>query len=647
MMKMPILLSGHTMTPAGILRPQSMSLNLRTDGLSSASIVLDEDNPDVGIGAWVQIWAPNGEMCVMYVKNRKKDYITGLVTLSLEHTFGLLQAMVVFGEVTAATMAGSASATTCTVTQAITYLLNQQTESLWTLYSCDFNDAQGWKFTNSDIYNDLNSLTDAIQDCQWEFDQSYFPWRLSLKAWPVSSTMEMRRNRNLESLKVTQDRSGMYTRVYPTGKNNLHIDSVNSNVSYLDRNTQTYGVIAQVITDSTIGNAALLKAWAEKQLKKNAEPKYTVSITGYDLSASTNEPMDHFVIGRLCRIPLPEYGVTVTERLTELSWKDTVNKPDEVTCTLANELKTITGVLNEQARGGGGGGKKANTEHDCELGEDEEKIEEFENADIWINRDSVWAVCGSYTVVTSASGKKLIVNDGTALVLERNHTEYGVYDEGSLTGGIIVDKVNGQTGQAITRILGTLIVIGNDQSIDADYRGKTLDGTLTAITSDFTSVNTLLAQKIEATDINAQTVTAAAVGATFSGVSSLSATTSIGCTGPISGTEIWSGGSRLNLIDASVSNDGKTLTITRASGAAINFTSGGSYNDGWNDCVDDAAERSHNCLTGYTSWNNGSSSTLYYYDTSSLSYKVASGSARYWKYGGTTHTYYSLPDKKT
>lgn len=241
----------------------------------------------------------------------------------------------------------------------------------------------------------------------------------------------------------------MYTRVYPTGKNNLHIDSVNSNVSYLDRNTATYGVIAQVITDSTIGSPALLKAWAEKQLKKNAEPKYTVSITGYELSESTGEKLDKLIAGRLCRIPLPEYGVTITERLTELSWKDPVNQPEAVTCTLANELKTITGVLNEQARGGGGGGKKANTEHDCELGEDEEKIEEFENADIWINRDSIWAVCGCYTVTTTSTGKKLKVNDGTALVLERNGTEWGVYDQGNLTGGIMIQKINGTTETTI------------------------------------------------------------------------------------------------------------------------------------------------------------------------------------------------------
>ena len=455
-MRMPQLLSGHTMTPAGILRPVSMQLSLKMDGLSTASIVLDSESPDVAIGAWVQIWAPNGEMCVMYVKNRKKDYVTGNLTLTLEHTFGLLEEMVVFGEVTPETMSGTVGATTCSVFQAITYLLNQQTETLFTMAAadCDFSDAQGWKFTNSDIYSDLNTLTDAIQNCQWEFNQASLPWALKLKAWPLASTMEMRRNRNLETLQITYDRSGMYTRVYPTGKNNLHIDSVNNNVSYMDQNTGIYGVIANVITDSTINNAGLLKAWAQKQLARNSVPKVSVSISGYELSQATGESLDKFIIGRMCRIPLPEYGETVMERMSELTWKDCIAQPEDVTVTLANELKTITGVLNEKARSGGGGSKKANTEHDCELKEGEEKIEEFDNADIWINRDSVWAVCGSYQVTTwvdehGVVHKKLMMKEGTSMTFERNHTEWGIYDEGNLTGGIMITKINDDHGNPI------------------------------------------------------------------------------------------------------------------------------------------------------------------------------------------------------
>ena len=470
---MPQLLSGHTMTPAGILRPVSMQLSLQVDGQSTASITLDSESPNVPIGAWVQIWAPNGEMCVMYVKNRRKDYITGNIVLSLEHTFNLLGGMVVFGEVGPDTMSGTTGATTCSVSDAIDYLLGCQTENLWTCDQCDFNDAQGWKFTNSDIFSDLNSLTDAILDCQWEFDQTALPWKLRLKAWPTGDgTMEMRRNRNLDTLQITYDRSGMYTRVYPTGKSNLHIDNVNNGVSYLDNNTGTYGVIANVITDSSIGDADLLKAWAQKQLNKNSVPRVSVSISGYELSQATGESLDKFVIGRLCRIPLPEYGETVTERLSELSWRDCIAQPEAVTVTLANELKTITGVLNEKARGGGGGSKKANTAHDVQQ-------EEFENADIWINRDSVWAVCGSYTVTTDpVTGKKTLkVKEGCALTIERDGVELGVYDEGNLTAGVIATVVNGTPS---TYIKGEYIVIGN-QSATTVINGKADISSVTAV----------------------------------------------------------------------------------------------------------------------------------------------------------------------
>lgn len=253
--------------------------------------------------------------------------------------------------------------------------------------------------------------------------------------------------------------------------------------------------------------------------------------------------------------------------------------------------------------------------------------------------DTAHLLAGS--IVYDENGK-LVLKDssGAGIYIERQGgaASFGIWDKGNLTGGVMVEQINGQTGQTITRVLGSLIVIGNDQSIDADYRGKTLDGTLTAITTDFTSVNTLLAKKIEATDINATTVSAALVGATLQSVSTLTVSNSIGCTGPISGTEIWAGGSKLNLIDASVSGDGKTLTITRGSGGAINFTSGGSYNDGWNDCIDAASGST--VLSGYTTYAGGRSVELFLANGTSAGTHV-------WRYGGTTGTRYTLPAPKT
>jgi phage minor structural protein len=172
-----------------------------------------------------------------------------------------------------------------------------------------------------------------------------------------------------------------------------------------------------------------------------------------------------------------------------------------------------------------------------------------------------------------AQGRLIIKNAGGMYVQRTESgitTKYGVFDNGNLTGGVVVEKINGQKG-TITRVRGSVIVIGDDQTIDPTYRGKTLDGTLTQITSDFTTVNTLLAKKIEADDINATTVTAALSKATLVNVKQLSASSSIGCTGPISGASLSIGGHGMNIYDGQVSSDGTTLTLFRLSGGSLSF----------------------------------------------------------------------------
>lgn len=172
-----------------------------------------------------------------------------------------------------------------------------------------------------------------------------------------------------------------------------------------------------------------------------------------------------------------------------------------------------------------------------------------------------------------AQGRLVIKNAGGMYVQRTESgitTKYGVFDNGNLTGGVVVEKINGQKG-TITRVRGSVIVIGDDQTIDPTYRGKTLDGTLTQITSDFTTVNTLLAKKIEADDINATTVTAALSKATLVNVKQLSASSSIGCTGPISGASLSIGGHSMNIYDGQVSSDGTTLTLFRLSGGSLSF----------------------------------------------------------------------------
>ena len=76
MVKMPILLAGHTMNPAAVIRPLAMGQQWRADSLSTASMELDDESPEVAIGDWIKLYAPNGMSGVFYVKGIKQDKVT-------------------------------------------------------------------------------------------------------------------------------------------------------------------------------------------------------------------------------------------------------------------------------------------------------------------------------------------------------------------------------------------------------------------------------------------------------------------------------------------------------------------------------------------------------------------------------------------
>lgn len=84
--------------------------------------------------------------------------------------------------------------------------------------------------------------------------------------------------------------------------------------------------------------------------------------------------------------------------------------------------------------------------HTRRLGDIEYEISAMQGTALWQNQNDITAVAGEFDVVSYPDGsKKLVVKSGGGLKIERNGTEFGVYDNGSLTAGVIVDKINGGT----------------------------------------------------------------------------------------------------------------------------------------------------------------------------------------------------------
>jgi hypothetical protein len=76
-------------------------------------------------------------------------------------------------------------------------------------------------------------------------------------------------------------------------------------------------------------------------------PAVTVEVEGLELADATGESLDRIRLGRLCRIPLTEFGTTIEERVTELNYQDKVHQPEVVTVKLSNQAEDVTHDLLE------------------------------------------------------------------------------------------------------------------------------------------------------------------------------------------------------------------------------------------------------------------------------------------------------------
>lgn len=341
-----ILLSGHSLTPARRVPLEGMGLRL-TERDSSASMT-PADMTGIDSNSWLQDETAPGQGIVWRVRSIQQAYATRTPTVQLEHAIATLKDRILFGVIKAEDISGGS---TCTARQAVEYILSQQSD--WTLGTFGYSVSNPYKFDGDTLFDALEKVSASLPDAWWSYDFSTYPFVLNINPRPSGVACELRPGRNLTAISRTVDRSGMYTRFYPIGKEDLHVPG-----NYISRNENLYGVIAHVETDQSLETVAELTAWANEGLDRHAEPRVTVSADGLELSRATGESLDSLTLGRLCRIPLQEFGTTIEERIVELNYPDKIQTPEVVKVTMANTREDVTRIIadsiKQAARGGGG-----------------------------------------------------------------------------------------------------------------------------------------------------------------------------------------------------------------------------------------------------------------------------------------------------
>ena len=340
------VLNNGSVTVKRQFKAEKFALNL-SERQSTATITIGAEVPAINVGDWLRDEENPGAGIVWRIKTIDTDYATNTRTLNCEHLIQSLRDRIMFGTVTPGDMAGKKGATTCTAAQAAAYILKQCPD--WTLGTMGFTKSAPYNFNGDDLLSALETVSSSLLSAWWSYDFSSYPFKVSIKPQSTEAACEMRMDRNIRTLKRTVDRSRMYTRFYPIGKNNAHIKG-----NYVSKNENLYGVVSKVETDGNKATEAELRAWAEERLNNHAEPIVTVSISGMERSEATGEDLDRLTLGTVCRVPLPEFDTILTERITKLSWSDKIADRTSVTITLANQVEDVATILNSMKSGGGG-----------------------------------------------------------------------------------------------------------------------------------------------------------------------------------------------------------------------------------------------------------------------------------------------------
>ena len=326
-----------SMNPIDRLHPTKAGYDLNETPLSSANLVLDTES--VEQGQFIRMFDTYGAVDLFRVDQTKTKYTKGLrnQTVKLEHALTTLNDVLIPGY----REFGGTGVSTATV---LTQMLAMQPVTYWVLGTCEYTDQYMYSTEKELLINAILSVAFPLTTpYRWTFNTSVFPFVLNLVRASSVPNLEFRMNRNVNSVTHSIDRRDLRTRLYPLGYgegvNQLGIADVNGGVAYLDKNTATYGIVSDVFVDTSITDAGMLKDTAQAYLDVVSEPYVTTEVDGLDVFHRTGEQLDAPRLGAVARVPIADYGISLSERVIRVVKTDIYGAPHKAKVTLTNQTR--------------------------------------------------------------------------------------------------------------------------------------------------------------------------------------------------------------------------------------------------------------------------------------------------------------------
>lgn len=334
-MRYPRLLDS-SLNELTLLHPSRLSVTENLTPLNTAELTLPMGEETPKVRSFVELYDQNGSMGIYRVAAARTDY-GQMQTVSLEHGICTLEDCTAPEE---AELSGS-------MHTILTAILSWQHDVWWQLGDVDVPEDTAFALSEGNQIA-LQALIDAAALCYGYalvFDQTTSPWTLHLKALPTEVSSECRLARNVSAVGIAYDESELCTRVTSSLLENGYMDGPT---------VSEWGVISRPldVDESTTAEAAA--KLAAEYLDAHKDPRISVEIDALELGALTGEPYDSFALGGLCRVALPDWGVTATERIVSAYRPDVYGAPEEVQLTLSTMVRStqasLAGLRNSMAR---------------------------------------------------------------------------------------------------------------------------------------------------------------------------------------------------------------------------------------------------------------------------------------------------------
>lgn len=342
-----------------IVHPISLSISQNIIPLDTASITLPKGE-ELPARSWLELFTPYGSAGMFRVRSPKDAYGQETTSAELEHMISEVGDYVVKEEISEMLPAN----------EAVLRLFKHYQGGKWKLGSIDAlgTGRIACEAKYDRVLDDILAILEQKPDCRMDFDFSTTPWTINIVKKDTAVSAEGRLARNMTAATITCDDTELCTRVwYQTFDKNKKATWVSRDASTIG----TYGIVEGTVRTSSDMTADEINATVDTYLAEHKDPRVSVNIQADELSQITGEKLDKFSIGKLMRIALPDYGLTVEETITSITWNDIYGNPRSVSINLGAEQDTVVTFLhNLDSKGaGGGGGGRAKDNKDKEWSE--------------------------------------------------------------------------------------------------------------------------------------------------------------------------------------------------------------------------------------------------------------------------------------